>query len=514
MPRYFMNVFILLIISTGALLFGAIIGYLFRQSLAKRQAGSIEEKIAKLQLRSKEEAQRIILEAKTRSVKLLEGAEQEIKEWRSGLLQEEKRAEKKELTLERQTKDIEEGEKGLKKEISRVKEIKVQIEEIHTRETQTLEKIARLSIVDAKEELFRKIKGEYQQELYDRLRKLEEDANDTLSQRAKELIVQAAQRYAASQVAEITTTTVTLPSDEIKGRIIGKEGRNIKALERLTGVEIIVDDTPEAVVLSAFDGVRRHIAKLALEKLVKDGRIQPAKIEEKVAEAEKDIIQEIKKAGEVAVYDVGLVGLDPKLVTVLGRLKFRTSYGQNVLMHSLEVAHIAQALAYDLGGDPLIAKQAGLFHDIGKALDHQVEGTHVDIGIKILEKFGVDKDVILAMRSHHEEYPYETLESRIVQVADIISAARPGARKDTVENYLKRLADLEGIATSFPGVEKAYAIAAGREIRVFVHSEEVDDFQTKNIARDIANKIQEELKYPGEIKVTAIRETRVVDYAR
>jgi ribonuclease Y len=346
------------------------------------------------------------------------------------------------------------------------------------------------------------------------LQKLEGEANDTITNRAKELIVQAAQRYAASQVAEITTTTVVLPSDEIKGRIIGKEGRNIKALERLTGVEIIVDDTPEAVVLSAFDGVRRHIAKLALEKLIKDGRIQPAKIEEKVEEAQKDIIQEIKQAGEAAAYDVGLVGVDPKLVTVLGRLKFRTSYGQNVLMHSLEVAHIAAGIAAEVGGDVAVAKKAGLFHDIGKALDHQIEGTHVDIGIKVLEKFGVEKEVILAMRSHHEEYPYETLESRIVQTADVISAARPGARKDTVENYLKRLADLEAIASSFLGVEKSYAIAAGRELRVFVKTDEVDDAQTKILARDIANKIQTELKYPGEIKVTVIRETRIIDYAR
>lgn len=482
--------------------------------LAKKQVGSAEEKIAKLQTRAKEEAQNIFLDAKTKAVKLLEDGDKEIKEWRAGILQEERRLTKKEEALEGRAKDLDLQDKELKKEILQVREIKVRVEEIRVKEVEALEKAAALSKNEAKDELFLRLQNEHKQELYDRLQKLEGESNDTISSRAREIIVQAAQRYSASQVAEITTTTVVLPSDEIKGRIIGKEGRNIKALERLTGVEIIVDDTPEAVVLSAFDGVRRHIAKLALEKLIKDGRIQPAKIEEKVEEAQKDIIQEIKQAGEAAAYDVGLVGIDPKLLTVLGRLKFRTSYGQNVLMHSLEVAHIASGIAAEVGADVAVAKKAGLFHDIGKALDHQIEGTHVDIGVKVLEKFGVEKEVVLAMRSHHEEYPYETLESRIVQAADAISAARPGARKDTVENYLKRLADLEAIASSFPGVEKSYAIAAGRELRIFVKSEEVDDAQTKFLARDIANKIQAELKYPGEIKVTVIRETRIVDYAR
>lgn len=509
-----MNPFTSLILSTAFLVIGGILGYLFRQILAKKQVGSVEEKIAKLQARAKEEAQNILFEAKTKSVKLLEDGEKEIKEWRAGILQEEKRLTKKEQVFEERARDLDLQDKELKKDILQVKEIKARVEEIRAKEVEALEKAAALSRNEAKDELFSRLQNEYKQELYDRLLKLEGDAADAISSRAKELIVQAAQRYSASQVAEITTTTVILPSDEIKGRIIGKEGRNIKALERLTGVEIIVDDTPEAVVLSAFDGVRRHIAKLALEKLIKDGRIQPAKIEEKVEEAEKDIIQEIKKAGEAAAYDVGLVGVDPKLVTVLGRLKFRTSYGQNVLMHSLEVAHIAAGIAAEVGADVKIAKKSGLFHDIGKALDHQIEGTHVDIGVKILEKFGIEKEVISAMRSHHEEYPYETLESRIIQAADAISAARPGARKDTVESYLKRLADLEAIASAFPGVEKSYAIAAGRELRIFVKTDEVDDAQTKMLARDIANKIQTELKYPGEIKVTVIRETRVIDYAR
>ena len=305
-----------------------------------------------------------------------------------------------------------------------------------------------------------------------------------------------------------------MPNDDIKGRIIGKEGRNIRTLERLTGVELIVDDTPETIIISGFDIVRRHIAKLALEKLIIDGRIQPARIEDAVLKAKEEINEKIKEAGEAAVYDAGIVGLDPKLVWLLGRLRFRTSYGQNVLMHSLEVCHLAGALSAEVGADIVVAKKGGLLHDIGKAVDHEIEGSHVDIGMRLLDKYGVSQPVIDAMKSHHEEYPYETIESRIVQAADAISASRPGARKDTVENYLQRLAELEQVASSFAGVEKAYAIQAGREVRVFVTPDKIDDYSAKKLARDIANRIQEDLKYPGEIKVTLIRETRVIEYAR
>ena len=346
------------------------------------------------------------------------------------------------------------------------------------------------------------------------MKKLELEGRERFEKRAKEILAQAIQKWALSQAQEITTTTLTLPSEEIKGRIIGKEGRNIRALEKLTGVEIVVDETPEAVVISSFDPIRRQIAKSALEKLIQDGRIQPARIEEKVEEAKKEINSQIKEAGEAALYDVGLVGFDPKLVQLLGRLRFRTSYGQNVLLHSIEVSHLASALAAEIGANPLVCKKAGLFHDIGKAVDQQVEGSHTDIGIKILEKFGQDQEVISAMKSHHEEYPYESLEAILVQAADQISGARPGARKDTLENYLKRLADLENIASGFSGVEKAWALQAGREIRVFVKSEEIDDLEARKLAKDIANRIQEELKYPGEIKVNVIRETRVTEYAK
>jgi len=305
-----------------------------------------------------------------------------------------------------------------------------------------------------------------------------------------------------------------LPSEDIKGRIIGKEGRNIRTLENLTGTEIIVDETPETVVISGFDPVRRQIAKVALEKLIQDGRIQPSRIEEQVKVAEAEIVKQIKEAGETAVFDTGIIGFDPKLVQLLGRLRYRTSFGQNVLLHSIEVAHLAAALADEIGADSLVCKKAGLLHDIGKAVDHQVEGSHVDIGIKILEKFGVEKEVIAAMKSHHEEYPPESLEAILVQTADQISGARPGARKDTLENYLKRLGELENIALSFQGVDKAWALQAGREIRIFVRPEEIDDLSARKLAKDIAKRIQEELKYPGEIKVNVIRETRVIEYAK
>jgi ribonuclease Y len=307
---------------------------------------------------------------------------------------------------------------------------------------------------------------------------------------------------------------VQIPSEELKGKVIGKEGRNIKAFERATGVDVIIDEAPDKITLSSFDPLRRHIAKIALERLIEDGRIQPAKIEELVEKAKQEVETIVKQKGEEAAYEIGIVGLDPRLITLLGRLHFRTSYGQNVLQHSIEMAHIAGMLAAELDADVEIARAGALLHDIGKAVDHEVQGTHVEIGRRILEKFGVDSRIIQAMQAHHEEYPYETPESIIVQVADSISASRPGARRDSVERYLERLGDLERIAKSFPGVEKVYAIQAGREIRIFVNPGKVSDLQTHKLAREIAVRVQEELKYPGEIKVNVIRENRVVEFAR
>jgi len=377
-----------------------------------------------------------------------------------------------------------------------------------------LERVAQLSQEQAKEELLKQTEKEQEEILLKQIQKLEQDGKEELEKRARNILVLAMQRYAASQAAEITTSSVELPSDDLKGRIIGKEGRNIKTLEKLTGVEVIVDDTPGAIVISAFDPIRRQIAKIALEKLMADGRIQPARIEDAVDKAKEEITEKIQQAGEAAVYDTGVAGLDPKLTKILGRLSFRTSYGQNVLLHSVEVTHLSAVIAFEIGADAVLAKKAGLLHDIGKAITHEVQGSHVEIGKMILQKFNVSEDVIRAMQAHHEEYPYESIESVIVQVADQISGARPGARKDTLEAYLKRLEELEKVANSFEGIEKSYAIQAGREIRIFVQPDKLDDLEARKVARQIADKIQQELDYPGEIKVTVIRETRSIEYAR
>lgn len=509
-----MNQLIPLLIGIISLSIGVVLGYFARQSLAKKRAGTIEAKIEKKILQAKQETESIISEAKEKSQKILEDAQNQEEKRRRELLRAEELLLKRESILTEKSNVLEKEESELVRKVNELRKIKESLETLKTEEEKNLERISGLHKEDAKKELLSHLEKEYQEEILQRLRKLEEDGKEKLNSRAKEILTLAIQKYSAPCSSEITTTTVSLPNEEIKGRIIGKEGRNIHALEKLTGVEIIVDDTPEAVIISAFDPIRRQIAKTALEKLIQDGRIQPAKIEEQVAKSQEEISAQIKEAGEVACYDTGILGLDPKLVQLLGRLKFRTSYGQNVLLHSIEVAHLASVLASELGADVQLAKKAGLLHDIGKAVDHQIQGSHTDIGIRILEKFGVEAEVIKAMRAHHEEYPAESLEASLVQAADAISGARPGARKDTLENYLRRLGDLENIALKEPGVEKAYAIQAGREIRVFVKPEEIDDLGAKKLAKEIANKIQEELKYPGEIKVNVIRETRVVEYAR
>ncbi|MBI1888424.1 MAG: ribonuclease Y [Candidatus Spechtbacteria bacterium] len=493
---------------------GVVLGYFARQSIAKHQQSTAEAHVSKILSSAKAEARSVILASRDKAAKVIEAAKNEEQSLKNGLVERERRIFEKEGVLEKKDAQVElEGQK-IQERKEKLQEIKKEIEELRTKELAVLEQVSGLSIKDAKEQLVSRVEKEVQLELHDRLRKLEEYGKETLEKRSQEILVTAMQRYASSQAQEVTTTTIALPSEEIKGRIIGKEGRNIRTLERLCGVELVIDDTPESLVISGFDAVRRQIAKLALEKLIVDGRIQPARIEEYVARAKEEISAKIKEAGEAAVYDAGIVGLEQKLVWLLGRLRYRTSYGQNVLMHSLEVCHLAGALAGEVGCDVQIAKKAGLLHDIGKAVDHEIEGSHVEIGRNILKKFQVAEEVIKAMQSHHEEYPYETPESIIVQTADALSAARPGARRDSVENYIKRLSELESIANSFSGVEKAYAIQAGREIRVFVTPTVIDDLTAKFVARDIANRIQQELKYPGDIKVTVIRETRAIEYAR
>ncbi len=509
-----MNQLTPLIVGIFSLSLGIILGYYSRQSIAKRDWKTIEAKLQKRIQKTVKDAEGILSKAKEKASLVLEETKREREVRRRRLFKTEQLLSRRENILDKKIANFELKQKEFQEKVEKLKEIKSALEELKNKTLKDLERTSRLSQKEAKAELFKNLEAEYKMDILERIKKIESEGYEKFEKKAKEILTTAIQKYALSQAQEITTTTVSLPNEDIKGRIIGKEGRNIRTLERLTGVEIIVDETPEIVVISGFDPIRRQIAKIALEKLILDGRIQPVRIEEKVQEATKEINTQIKKAGETAVYELGLIGLNPKLVQLLGRLKFRTSYGQNVLLHSIEVAYLASFLAEEIGANPLICKKAGLFHDIGKAVDHQIEGSHVDIGIKILEKFGVEKEVINAMKSHHEEYPYETIESIIVQVADQISGSRPGARKDTLENYLKRLSSLEEIATSFPGVKRAWALQAGKEIRIFVNPEEVDDFEAKKIARKIAKRIQEELRYPGEIKVTVIREKRVIEYAK
>ena len=493
---------------------GAILGYYARQSIAKKDWKTIEAKIQKKIRRANDESETILSQTKNRVSTILEKAKKDEETRRRRLFDAEQLLSKRQALLDKKSSDFETAQKEVEEKRKRLKKIKTIIEELHDKASKNLEKISGMNKKEAKTELLKSTEKEYKMDILERENKLEKEGHERFEEKAKEILAIAIQKYAGPQAQEITTSTVPLSNEKIKGRIIGKEGRNIRALEKLTGVELIVDETPETVVISGFNPIRRRIAKSALEKLILDGRIQPARIEEKVEEATKEINVQIKKAGEAAVYELGLLGLNPKLVQLLGRLKFRTSYGQNVLLHSMEVAHLSSSLAKEIGADSLICKKAGLFHDIGKAVDHQIEGSHVDIGIKILEKFGIKEEIIDAMKSHHGEYPSKTIESILVQVADQISGIRPGARKDTLERYLKRLSDLEDIAVSFPGVQKAWALQAGREIRVFVRPAEIDDFEAKKIARGITNKIQDELRYPGEIKVTVIRETRIVEYAK
>jgi len=509
-----MNQFIPLLVGIVSVVIGVVLGYYARQSIARRDYDTLEAKIQKRISQAKTETGTLISQAKEKASQILEKAKAEADARSEELFKTERLLLRRENVLDEKLSDYEKKTAEFRKNVEKLRGIKETLESLKEKADENLEKISGLSRKEAREELFENLEKEYQKEIFERIKKLESEGQERFEKKAKELLALSIQKCAISQAQEITTTTLALPSEEIKGRIIGKEGRNIRAFERLTGVEIIVDETPEAVVISGFDPIRRQIAKVALEKLVRDGRIHPARIEEMVERAESEISSQIKEAGEQAVYDAGFVGLDPKIIQLLGRLRFRTSYGQNVLLHSIEVSLLASALAAEIGGKIQVAKKAGLLHDIGKAIDHQVEGSHTDIGIKILEKFGVEKEVIDAMKSHHEEYPYESLEAIIVQVADQISGARPGARKDTLESYLKRLGELEQIANSFAGVEKSYAIQAGREIRVFVKPEEIDDLQAKKIAKAIANRIQEELRYPGEIKVNVIRESRVIEYAK
>ena len=493
---------------------GATIGYFGRQFLASKQMETAEGKVSKIITEAKNKAAEILLESKNKAVKILDDVKNEEIERNRQVSRNEQRLAKKEEHLQKEKDEFENQKTLLQGKAKQVMKIKEDIENIKQEQINKLEKIADLDQETAKKVIIERIEQKNKDDIIKKIKQLEEEGQDELKKRANDIIVQAIQKYSGAHTAEITTSNVSLPSDEMKGRIIGREGRNIKTLEQATGVEIIIDDTPQTIIVSGFDPVRRQVAKLSLEKLMSDGRIHPARIEEIVEEVKKEIIDKVKHAGELAVLDVGVAGINQKLVQLIGRLKYRTSYGQNVLLHSIEVAHLSASLASELGANVSVAKKAGLLHDIGKAVDHEIQGTHVEIGRNILNKFGISEDIIKAMQSHHEDFPFETTESVIVRVADAISASRPGARKDTLENYLKRLEELEGIANSFEEVEKSFAIQAGREIRIFVTPEKIDDLGATKISRDIADKIEETLNYPGEIKVHVIRETRAVDYAR
>ncbi len=505
---------VIILLGAGALLLGVGIGYYLRLIIALGKRRSIEIDIKQMMVAAKEEAQRITDEAKKKSEEQLSTLKEEEKKKEIEFKETEKRLIKKDEFLDARQVEINKEVDLIKLKVDEVKKVQEKVLRIEEEKRAELERVSKLSENEAKEELLRDIEKKYEEDILVRIQKLENTNEEKLDRRAKDILATSIQRLASSTASELMTTIVSIPNNEIKGKIIGKEGRNIRAFERASGVELIVDDTPGSIVISSFDPIRRQVARLALENLILDGRIQPAKIEELVEKAKEEINKIIKEKGEQAVYECGIFNFDPRIIAIIGRLYFRTSYGQNVLQHSIEMAHIAGMLAEELGADVAIAKAGALVHDIGKALDHEVQGTHIEIGIRILQKFGADERIITAMKSHHEDYPYETIESIIVQTADSISGGRPGARRDSVENYLKRLQELEALVNAFPAVEKSYALQAGREIRIFVTPDKISDAEAKLMARDIATKIEQELKYPGEIKVTMIRETRIIEYAR
>ena len=509
-----MTLKVVLLLASGAGIAGIAIGYFLRLIISLGKKGSMELEIKQMMLEAKEDAKKITTEAEKKAEDTMLETRKEIKEKEEKTKQTEDRLIKKEDLLDKRQVDIDAEVENIKTKIVEIKEIRDRADKLELEKKEALEKITQLTEDEAKQELFSVIEQKFEGDILSRIRKIETSGTEKLEKKARDILSTSIQRLANSVASDIMSTSVTIPNDEIKGKIIGKEGRNIKAFERITGVEVIVDDTPGVITISSFDPVRRQIAKMALEELIKDGRIQPAKIEKIVEKAQQDINKTIKEKGEQAAYECGIFNLDPRIMAILGRLHFRTSYGQNVLQHSIEMAHIAGMIAEELGANVSIAKAGALLHDIGKSLDHEVAGTHVEIGRRILQKFGASEEIVKAMQAHHEEYPYETIESIIVQTADAISGARPGARRDSIENYLKRLEDLEAIANSFKGVEKSYALQAGREIRIFVTPDQVTDLEAKTMAHEIAVKIEHDLKYPGEIKVNVIREMRAVEVAR
>jgi ribonuclease Y len=493
---------------------GIAVGYAARRYAVGKKLGAVEEQVEKRLSDAETKAKEIVLDAKEKAAAFLTDAKNEERDRRKEIDALEARIVSREESIDKRAADVSRGESAV-----RVREdaVRIREEDLSKKEGEIdrrIEAVAGLSKKEAEARIIDRVKEERSQDLAQTIQKIDKENHEEIEKKSIGIITTALQRYARSHVSDITTTVFPIGDDDMKGKIIGREGRNIRALERATGVEFLVDEVPDGIIISSFDPYRREVARLALEKLVKDGRIQPAKIEEKVEEARTELVKRTQEIGDAAAQDLGIFDLPKELLQLLGRLYFRTSFGQNVLTHSVEVAYLSEMMARELGLDADVAKRGALLHDIGKSIDHEVEGTHVELGIKLLRKYNQSEKVIEAMRSHHEDYPYASSEAYVVTAADVLSAARPGARRGTIENYIKRLGDLEKIATGFPGVKSAYAISAGRELRVFVIPEKIDDFRALELAREIADRVQSELKYPGEIKVNVIREMRAVEYAR
>ncbi len=508
-----MSEFITAIVAVGGIGIGIGLGYLLRKQVAQARANSAEARAEKVLIEAKNKEKQVLLQAKEKAIKVIDDAKKEETQRRKEIKHIQDRLEKRESMFDKKLLEFEDRKTKLQKKVEEIQAIKQKVEEVKDRIVEKLQTVSEYSKEEARSELFKQIENQVKDDLCVRIMKLEKENSEVYEAKAKEIILEVIQRCASDHSSETTSSSINLPSEEMKGRIIGKDGRNIKTIEKLTGCELIIDETPEMLLISSFSPIRRRVCYLALEKLIKDGRIQPARIENFIEEAKKELALDIKKAGEESLYKLGFTGIDPKLISIVGRLKYRTSYGQNVLNHSMEVAYLSGLMAEELGVDPVKTKKAGFFHDIGKAVDQETQGGHPEIGYTILKKFGLNEETQDAALHHHDDKP-EMLITQIVKAADAISGSRVGARRDTYEQFVARLEELEQTAGDFPGVEKVYAIQAGREVRVFVKPNEIDDYQAYNLAKDIAHRIENELQFPGEIKVNVIRETRVIEHAR
>ena len=518
MIELWLAIVLIVVAAVVALVIGIPLGINIRKQTAEKEIASAEEEAKRIineSIKSAESKKReALVEAKEEILKARNDFEREQKEQRADLQKQERRLQQKEENLDRKTENIEKKEETLQNRLTELDKLKEEVTQVKNTQMAELERISGLTAEEAKAYLINQLEVEVTHESAMKLREIEAQYKEEADTKAREILSLAIQRCAADHVAEATVSVVPLPNDDMKGRIIGREGRNIRTLETMTGVDLIIDDTPEAITVSCFDPVRREIARLALEKLIQDGRIHPARIEEMVEKAKREVDATIKAEGERAIFETNVHGLHPELVKLLGRMRYRTSYGQNVLNHSIEVSHLAGLIAAEIGADVTQAKRAGLLHDLGKSIDHEVEGSHVQIGVELARKYRENEDVVHAIEAHHNDVEPRTVVACLVQAADAISAARPGARRENLENYIKRLEKLEEVTSSFPGVEKSYAIQAGREVRIMVAPDKVSEDQMVLLARDIAKKIEEELEYPGQIKVNMIRETKVIEYAK